>query len=141
MMLKIFLISSSILNSFLLIFLFGLIPFFLFISVVLNICMVAYLRFLLNERQKTQNDTNALMIKIDNFLVHLNDIHGLEMFYGDETLQNLLNHSKDLINSFYEYEKEYFNDYGEGDHLNDSEEEDRPQESPEKEEFIFHEDS
>jgi hypothetical protein len=126
--LKIFLTSSLVLNSFLLIYLFGLIPFLLFLSVIISMSMVAYTRFLLNERQKLQNDFNILMTKVNDFLVHLSGIYELEMFYGDETLKDLIIHSRELINDFYDYEDEYYQEQGQeqfkgDDDLDDTSEE------------------
>lgn len=104
------LISSIILNSFLLIYLFGLIPFLLFISVLINIGVIFYMRYLLNERSQLYNDFNSLLRNVEKFSDHMSQIYELEMFYGDETLESLINHSKDLINNFYEYQNEYFNE-------------------------------
>ena len=105
---KILLISSLILNSFLLIYLFGIIPFLLFLSAVINFGFVFYMKFLIDERTRVQNDFNLLMNKINNFVIHLAKINELEMFYGDETIGDLLVHSKQLINDFYDYEDAYF---------------------------------
>jgi len=136
-MTKIFLISSIILNSFLLIYLFGLVPFLLFLSITGNVSIIVYTRFLLDDRVKVRNDFNALMLKIENFLVHLSSIYELEMFYGDDTLHALINHSKRLISDFYDYEEEYFANREEEDTIiYDATEE---EENKEKEEFIFHE--
>jgi len=108
MITRIFLISSLILNSFLLIYLFGLIPFLLFLSVVLNVGFVYYLSFLLKERAELRNDFNSLLMKFENYTTQLLQLYELEMFYGDETLEDLLKNSKTLINDFYEYEDKYF---------------------------------
>ena len=108
MMTRIFLISSLILNSFLLIYLFGLIPFLLFLSVVLNVGFVYYLSFLLKERAELRNDFNSLLMKFENYTTQLLQLYELEMFYGDETLEDLLRNSKTLINDFYDYEDKYF---------------------------------
>ena len=107
------LISSIILNSFLLIYLFGLIPFLLFISILINLGIIFYIRFLLNDRAKLYSDFNSLLHNIDKFADHMSQIYELEMFYGDETLESLINHSKNLIDSFYQYQDEYFNEVAE----------------------------
>ena len=108
MMKNLALISSLIINSFLLIYLFGPLHFFLFISLVANICCILYTRFLLNERSRLYQDYGVLLNEAEEFLNHLSQIYELEMFYGDETLESLINHSKRLINKFYEYENKYF---------------------------------
>ena len=105
---RILLISSLILNSFLLVYLFGIVPFLLFMSAIINFGFVFYMRFLIDERARVQNDFNLLMDKTNNFVTHLAEINELEMFYGDETLGELLAHSRQLINDFYDYEDTYF---------------------------------
>lgn len=68
------------------------------------------MRYLLNERSQLYNDFNSLLRNVEKFSDHMSQIYELEMFYGDETLESLINHSKDLINNFYEYQNEYFNE-------------------------------
>ena len=126
---KIFLASSLLLNSFLLIYLFGLLPFLLFLSVVINLSMIMYMRFLLNERQKLRNDFNCLMTKADDFFVHLSRIYELEMFYGDDTLEDLIRHSKQLMNDFYSYEDQYYQEQLEEEDFNDANEKSEEKES------------
>ncbi len=126
---KIFLASSLLLNSFLLIYLFGLLPFLLFLSVVINLSMIMYMRFLLNERQKLRNDFNSLMTKADDFFVHLSRIYELEMFYGDDTLEDLIRHSKQLMNDFYSYEDQYYQEQLEEEDFNDANEKSEEKES------------
>ena len=41
---------------------------------------------------------------IGNYRQHLKGVYSLEMFYGDETLQNLLDHTKSLYLLLEEYE-------------------------------------
>jgi hypothetical protein len=102
------LVSSLVLNSFLLIYLFGFVPFALFASALLNIGIILYMRFLLSERAKLYQEYGSLLNEMEKFLNHLSQIHELEMFYGDETLEGLISHSKELINIFYDYENQYF---------------------------------
>ena len=121
-MTQIILISSIVLNSFLLIYLFGLLPFSLFISLLLNLGAMFYLRFLLVDRTKRHEEHNQILTEISDFTNHLEQIYELEMFYGDETLEQLITHSKRLINIFYQYENEYFSEVSE--ELSDEQRED-----------------
>lgn len=41
--------------------------------------------------------------RLQEFDQHINFIHELEMYYGDETLKNLIRHSKDLRNYMKKY--------------------------------------
>jgi len=105
---KILVISSLILNSSLLIYLFGLIPFLLFISTLFNLGFISYLGFLLRERNELQTDFFDLLANFESYSTKLSQIYELEMFYGDDTLEDLIRSSKILINSFYSYEEKYY---------------------------------
>ncbi len=49
-----------------------------------------------------------LMERNELFLENLEQIHGLEMYYGDEQLQSLINHSRELVNEFIDIQEKYF---------------------------------
>lgn len=103
------LISSLVLNSFLLIYLFGFIPFVLFLSGVTNVLFVSYISYLLRERNEVQSDFFDLLSNLESYSNKLLQTYELEMFYGDDTLEDLLNSSKILVNRFYDYEDKYYN--------------------------------
>jgi hypothetical protein len=103
------LISSLVLNSFLLIYLFGLVPFTLFLSGITNVLFVSYIGYLLRERNEVQNDFFDLLSNLESYSNKLLQTYKLEMFYGDDTLEDLLNSSKILVNKFYDYEDKYYN--------------------------------
>lgn len=103
------LISSLVLNSFLLIYLFGFIPFALFLSGVTNVLFVSYISYLLRERNEVQSDFFDLLSNLESYSNKLLQTYKLEMFYGDDTLEDLLNSSKILVNRFYDYEDKYYN--------------------------------
>ena len=68
------------------------------ISVILNLFFAFYMRWLLiNFNFLSENIVN-LLDTAENFSNHLAAIHELETFYGDETLHNLLKHSKTVVN-------------------------------------------
>jgi hypothetical protein len=103
------LISSLVLNSFLLIYLFGFIPFALFLSGVTNVLFVSYISYLLRERNEVQSDFFDLLANLETYSNKLLQTYELEMFYGDDTLEDLLNSSKVLVTRFYDYEDKYYN--------------------------------
>lgn len=128
---KILIASSLVLNSFLLIYQFGLIPFLLFLSAILNLGFISYLGFLLKERNDIQSDFFDLLSNLESYSTKLLQIYELEMFYGDETLEDLIRSSKVLISSFYDYEDKHYKLNEEGIILNDRvEDEDEKEESP-----------
>ncbi len=46
---------------------------------------------------------------MNNFSDHLEDVHSLEMYYGDQNLQNLIDHSRQLINGMIDFQLSYSN--------------------------------
>ena len=101
-------IISLFLNAILLSFLFGLIPFLLYASVGLNAFLVWYAWTLVGQNEEIQEDLAGLSDSLDSFSNHIEDIHGLEMFYGDETLRSLIDHSREVINSTIDFQEKYF---------------------------------
>jgi hypothetical protein len=102
----------------------------LFFSIVLNLGFVSYLGFLLKERNNIQSDFLDLLTNFESYSTKLLQIYELEMFYGDETLEDLIKSSKVLINGFYDYEDKYYNLNEEGTILNDRPEDEEEEESP-----------
>ena len=48
-----------------------------------------------------------LLEEIDLFTFHLETVHEMETFYGDETLMELIKHSKDLTQNIKKYREVY----------------------------------
>ena len=101
-------IISLILNAILLSFLFGLVPFLLYVSIVLNGFLIWYALGTVALNNEVQEDLSKLSDDVDYFCTHLEDIHALEMFYGDETLQALIDHSRNLVNRTIDFQEKYF---------------------------------
>ena len=73
------------------------------LSACLNVFMIWYTVKLLRELVTVSSTVEEAFSDIDAFVSHLNGVHELEMFYGDETLGNLLSHSamlKEEINKY-----------------------------------------
>tara|TARA_R110001583_G_scaffold10076_2_gene47016 strand:- start:14993 stop:15352 length:360 start_codon:yes stop_codon:yes gene_type:complete len=63
------------------------------ISIILNIGLIAYVRVTIVQLLSVSEELGDLQEMINSFSQHLQDIHQLEMFYGDETVQGLLEHA------------------------------------------------
>lgn len=63
------------------------------VSVLINIGLVVYLRAVLTRLLSISEELGDFQDIIDSYLTHLEDVYSLEMFYGDQTLQNLLEHT------------------------------------------------
>ena len=103
-----FLGISLVLNGILMMHLFGILPFLFYSSVLLIVAYTLFVKFLLDQRKQMIFDAEKLMSKLGDFSEHLGRVYELEMFYGDETLESLFNHSRELVSDFYEYENTLF---------------------------------
>jgi len=100
---KIVVAVSVVLNGILIISLTGVIPFFLFLSLFVNITLIWYVFSLFRKNQEMTDDIEGIYSLVDKFEEHLENVHSLEMFYGDETLKGLITHSRQLINNLHDY--------------------------------------
>ena len=104
---NIIVIISLILNAVLIATVIGWLPFSMFLSGLLNIGLLWYLRNLLLQAAEKNDDMTEIFEQLERFSLHIEKIHGLEIFYGDETLQSLITHSKTLLNDLDEYYEKY----------------------------------
>ena len=105
---KYILLISLILNGILLIFVAGIVPFFLYLSIIINLAFIWYTAICLLRLDNIESDMTVLLQKNEGFLDELEDVHSLEMYYGDEHLQNLINKSRELVNDFIDTQEQYF---------------------------------
>ena len=119
---KYFLYTSLVFNGGLLIYLFGPVPFFLFLSAIVNVFLLWYIKNILEKNRELEGDIVDVVDKIDTFTDHIESIHELEIYYGDENLQKLIEHSSVLVNDFIDFQEKYFDVEVEAD-LNEKEEE------------------
>jgi len=63
------------------------------LSVVLNVVLVAYTRALIVRLVSISEELGDLDSMVRAFATHLQSVYQLESFYGDETLQALLEHA------------------------------------------------
>lgn len=68
----------------------------LFVSVVLNVMFFALLRDQSSKLSVIADNSSDLIDMIDSFKEHVKAVYSLESFYGDETLEGLMNHARAL---------------------------------------------
>lgn len=66
------------------------------LSVACNILLIWYISRLIKFVDFTTLDMEAVKIDLQNYEEHLERVYGLELFYGDETLKGLLDHTKNM---------------------------------------------
>ena len=105
---KYVLFISLILNGILLIFLAGPVQFFLYLSIIINAVLVWYSTGLLARTSEMEEDMQSILTMTETFSDHVEEIHSLEMYYGDQDLQNMIEHSRTLINDMINMQEKYF---------------------------------
>lgn len=75
---------------------------FFCISACVNVLFLFYLRWLLVAIKIRDEELANVTFNIKQFNNHLSEVHELEMFYGDETLTSLIEHSKQVKSSLEE---------------------------------------
>tara|TARA_Y100000592_G_scaffold96953_1_gene166524 strand:- start:58311 stop:58616 length:306 start_codon:yes stop_codon:yes gene_type:complete len=65
-------------------------------SVFLNLLLFFYVRWLLKTISVINEDISSVSQIISQFQGHLKSVYELEMFYGDNTLKALLDHTNNL---------------------------------------------
>tara|TARA_Y100000034_G_C6783089_1_gene350160 strand:+ start:459 stop:863 length:405 start_codon:yes stop_codon:yes gene_type:complete len=105
---KYILYISIVLNGILLAVITGLMPFLIYLSTIINLVLFWYISKCLIRMNNIEEDIIYIFNKTEEFVNHLDSIYELEMYYGDEDLQNLFVHSRELINEYVDIQEKYF---------------------------------
>lgn len=132
-MMQIFLALSVVINLVLMAFVVGLLPLLLSLATITIIIFVWYILKLRKELAEVSKDLDQFFKKIDAYEKHVDQIHGMEMFYGDQTLQGLIRHSREMINEIIDLQERYFLE--EDENIDREEKEENSQE--EKESILY----
>ena len=65
-------------------------------SFAFNLLLALYVRWLLKSISAINEDIESISKLLSDFSSHLDSVHELEMFYGDETLKLLMTHANEL---------------------------------------------
>ena len=93
-MIRNLLIASVVFNSILVAAVVGLLPFFLFLSVVVNVAAGFYIVALIKELKQYNLDFVDILNTCNELRNHIEEVHEMEMFYGEPVLQGLIDHTK-----------------------------------------------
>ena len=86
------LIVSLIANGILLSFVFGLIPFLLYMAALMNVALAWYIYFLIREIKEYNTDMVKMLDAFASLQEHIESVHEMEMFYGEPVLQGMIEH-------------------------------------------------
>jgi hypothetical protein len=104
---KILFSTSILLNSILVMFVVGVLPFFLFLAVLVIFGLIWYVKRLLAQMSSVKEDIESVAMMTDNFASHVHSISELETFYGDETLHSLLLDAQRMAEVMYDFSDKY----------------------------------
>lgn len=79
----------------------------LVISIALNAVAFWFVRNLLTKLLFVSNNLGEVNEVMQKFAEHLDAVHGMETFYGDQTLQGLLQHSELVVQMLGEFDEIY----------------------------------
>ena len=74
-----------------------MIELFLVISVIINVIFIMYSRWLIKILKTREDDVNELADDVAKYVGYIKGVHEMEMFYGDQTLQSLIEHGTQMI--------------------------------------------
>ena len=77
-------------------------------SLILNLVFYWYSRQVVAKLTFIYDNVGDMSELVSNYQVHLKSVYQMEMFYGDETLQHLLEHTKSLSLLLEDYEDPEF---------------------------------
>ena len=63
------------------------------VSVMINLGVFAYARSAISQLLQVSEELGDLKNMIDSFATHSKEVYEMEMFYGDQTLQSLMDHA------------------------------------------------
>ena len=69
----------------------------LFLSIAINALLGWYMLKLLRRFLFLSDNLDDLLDQLDGYTNHVANVHNLETFYGEPVLQNLMNHSKGVV--------------------------------------------
>ena len=107
---KLVLILSLIINSVLIMVVTGPLPFVLFLSVILNIGLIWVSLRLFTRLEECNEDIESLLETVGNLGNHINSVHEMEMFYGEPTIQGMMEHIEEVTQEIEEYKFKYSNE-------------------------------
>jgi hypothetical protein len=76
-------------------------------SVLLNVGLLWYVKQILTNLLFISDNQGDLFLRLDSFSNHLQNVHELETFYGDETLTALIEHMSIVVEEIQEYKDIY----------------------------------
>lgn len=72
-----------------------------------TIFLVWYIRKIITKLLFISENIGDFVVVVDNYASHLESVYNMETFYGDETIQGLIEHTKEVVTEAEEFESIY----------------------------------
>lgn len=69
------------------------------VLLAVNIVFAWYIRKLINQFKAAINSVTELQVLMQEYTNHIQMISEMETYYGDVTIENLLKHTKDMVDN------------------------------------------
>lgn len=69
------------------------------ISLVINGIFAWYIRKLINQFKSAISSVSEIQSLMDEYAFHIKTVSEMETYYGDTTIENLLKHTKDMVDN------------------------------------------
>ena len=79
----------------------------LIISSLLNIFFIWYVYTLLKKLLFVSDNIGDFLEDLQNYADHVESVYNMETYYGDATIEKLLEHSKEIVNEVKSYKDIY----------------------------------
>jgi len=79
----------------------------LIISVAANALLIWYIKKMLNELLFSSDNILQLQLSLADFAKHLEGIYEQETYYGDPTIESILQHAKEIVKELNEFQDIY----------------------------------
>ena len=76
-------------------------------SAVVNLLFIWYVYHLLKKLLFVSDGMGEFLDTLQNYSEHIERIYNMETYYGDETIEQLLEHSKEIVKELRAYEEIY----------------------------------
>ena len=68
---------------------------------------IFYIRYLLKKLVFFAENIDNLREEVEEYSVHLESLYEMEMFYGDETIKGMIDHTKHVLDKIEDFEEFY----------------------------------
>ena len=79
----------------------------LILSAIINIFFIWYTYTMLKKLLFVSDNIGGFLDDLQEYSAHVESVYKMETYYGDEVIEHLLNHSRDLVKEITAYKEIY----------------------------------